>query len=210
MGQVRRTAGGRKDGDLRGEFTVVAVPGTHKDQTRRVYGRDSTRRNRLKKADRQKILLEGRRDGLSWREAAKRAGYRSVSGAYQAAQEAIRDIPREAADEARTIELQRLDEVLRMAMPIMRRGDMDAANVVIRAIDRRARMLGLDLAEPDTVRVDVRLQALLMELMAMPAEEFDRHEEEMRALIDASERSADREGRAPGASASGNGVHALR
>jgi hypothetical protein len=190
-GQVRRTRTKRRDTDIRGEFTVVAVPGTHRDRTKSRYR--GTHLRRQTKAERQKILLEARRDGLSWREAGKRAGYRSVGAAYVAGQEAIADIPREAADEARTIEMQRIDELVRTFMPLARRGDPEAGNLILRAIDRRARMLGLDLAEPqDHARIDVRLQALIVELIAMPPEEFERNEAELARAIDASQRGANR------------------
>lgn len=203
-GEARRTRGGKRPDDIRGEYTIVPVPGTHQDNTKRRYGRHD-RVRKINKADRQKVLLDARRRGLSWREAAKVAGYRSVGAAFAAGQEAIADIPREAADEIRTIELSRLDEIVRANWPQMMLGDADASNVILRAIDRRARMLGLDLAEPPQgVTLDVRIQALLIELIAMPDDEFTMHESEIEALIDASQRSADRASRTRGAIASGD------
>lgn len=203
---VRRTQGGRRPDDIPGEFAVVAIQGTHRDRTKRKHGAAAGHgpRNRLGKADKQKLLLEARRSGHSWREAAKIAGYRSVSGAYEAAQEAIADIPREAADEARAIELQRIDAVVRANWRNMQAGDPEASNVILRAIDRRARMLGLDLAEPEQRAVlDVRVQALLIELIGQPQEEFALHEAEIERLIDASQRGADRQNSAERTAASG-------
>lgn len=204
-GRVKRVRTSKRDSDVRGDFTIVAVPGTHRDRTKKKYGRHTGTRA-LPKADKQRLLLEARRDGHSWRAAAKIAGYRSVGSAYEAAAEAIADIPREAADEARAIELQRLDEIVLAFMPAARRRDPDAGNIILRAIDRRAKMLGLDLAEPDTTRIDVRLQAMIVEMIGMPVEEFERTEREMLALIDASQRSADREGREARAEPSGVGA----
>jgi hypothetical protein len=184
-GQVRRARGGKRADDLRGEFTVVAVPGTHRDRTKKVYGQGRDHKNRRQTmAEKQKLLLEYRRDGLSWREAGRRVGYKSVSAAYDAGMAAIRDIPREAADEARTIELQRIDEVLRTFMPLMRRGDTDAGNVVLRAIDRRARMLGLDLAEPEQATLDVHVKALLLPLLGMGMPELEAELAEQLARIE--------------------------
>lgn len=192
----------KKPDDIRGEFTVVAVAGTHRDNTKKRYGRhEGTAKAKLSKADRQRILLEARRDGLSWREAGKRAGYRSVGSAYAAGAEAIRDIPREAADEARSLEMQRLDELLRTFLPLARRGDVDAGNLVLRTVDRRARLLGLDLAEPEQPGIDVRLQAMLLELISMSPEEFERHEREQIEGLHADQRSAAGKGRANGTSA---------
>jgi hypothetical protein len=204
VSQARRTRGGAKPDDIPGEFTIVAVPGTHRQNKR--PGRHERRNgsNRLTKAQKQKLLLEGRIRGLSWREAAKQAGYKSVSGAYEAAQEAIADIPREAADEARALEMQRLDEIIRANWNAMRIGDRDASFVILKAIENRRRMLGLDLSEPDdAVRIDVQLQELIVGLVTLPPEEFELREAEMSKLFDASQRGTNREGRTARAIASG-------
>lgn len=208
-GQVRRIRRATKrPDDVPGEFTVVAVPGTHRDNTKR-HGRHD-RRRALPKADRQKLLLDARRQGHSWRTAAKMAGYRSVGSAYAAAAEAIRDIPREAADEARALEMQRLDEIIRSNWPGMQAGDDRNSMVILKAIETRARLLGLNLEEPDTARIDVRLQAMIVDLISMAPEEFEQTEEEMTRLLDADQRAQDREGSATGVGASTNGVHAIR
>lgn len=207
-GQARRIRADKRTDDIRGEYTIVPVPGTHRDETKQRYGKQAGARRgtktRLGKADRQKLLLDSRRRGMSWREAAKVAGYRSVGAAFAAGQEAIADIPREAADEIRSIELSRLDEIVRANWSRMLIGDPDASNVILRAIDRRAKMLGLDLAEPPQgIALDVRVQALLIELISMPDTEFTLHESEIEALIDASQRGADRARRTAGAIATG-------
>jgi hypothetical protein len=203
VGRVRRQAGGAKPEDIQGEFTIVAVPGTHRENPQKRPGRHS-RQNRLPKAQKQKLLLEGRTRGLSWREAAKQAGYKSVGSAYLAAQEAIADIPREAADEARSIEMQRLDQVIRSNWNMMLTGDRDASFVILKAIESRRRMLGLDLSEPNEgVQIDVQLQQLIVGLVTLPPEEFELRESEMERLFDASQRSADRASRTAGVIASG-------
>jgi hypothetical protein len=202
MAQVRRTSGGRKPEDIRGEFTIVAVPGTHREN--RKHPHPGTSKKRLSKAEKQKILLEARVAGLSWREAGKRAGYKSVSAAYEAGEEAIANIPKEAADEARSLEMQRIDEVLRANWSRMQVGDPDASNIILRAIDRRAKLLGLDLAEPEPgMQIDARIMLVIGELLAMPGDEFTMHEAEIERLLDASQRGATRARRTAGAIASG-------
>lgn len=207
---VRKQKGGRRPDDIRGEFAIVAVPGTYRDQTKRRYGKGAGGRgskSRLTKAQRQKLLLEARTQGHSWREAAKIAGYRSVSGAYEAAQDAIADIPREAADEARAIEMQRIDEVVRANWRNMQMGDPDAGNLILRAIDRRAKLLGLDLQEPAPgLTLDLSLQALIVRLVGLePAEvesELNETLELLRADAEDDQRALARNGKGNGAVAS--------
>lgn len=204
-GTVRHVRGGKRESDLRGDFTVVAVPGTHRDNTKKVYkgSRKTNSKRRLSKAMKQKLLLDARIAGRSWREAAKIAGYSSVSGAFKAGADAIAEIPREAADEARSIEMHRLDEIVRSNWSRMQVGDAEASNVILRAIDRRAKMLGLDLQEPEPgLTIDVRVQALLVSLITMPELEFDQHESRIDELVDASQRSAHRARRTQGIRAS--------
>lgn len=201
-GKARRVKGGRKPDDLRGEFTVVAVPGTHRDNTKRRYGGRGKRE--LPKAEKQKLLLEARTRGLSWREAGKVAGYRSVSAAYDAGQEAIADIPREAANEARALEMQRIDEIVRANWHNMQMGDPEAGNLILRAIDRRAKLLGLDLQEPVAPMLDLSLQALIVRLVGLDTAEVESELSERLKLLQADEeddqRAAARNGHGNGTS----------
>lgn len=205
-GKARRTKGGKQPDDLRGEFTIVAVPGTHRDRTKGKYGAGGSRRpnrNRLSKAQKQKILLEARVEGKSWREAAKMAGYGDPGNAWRAAQEAIADIPREAADEARSLEMQRIDAIVHANWRSMELGDTDAANVILRAIDRRAKLLGLDLQEPPPgLTLDVTLQSLILRLVGLePAEvesELNERLELLAADAEDDQRAASRNGHGNG------------
>jgi hypothetical protein len=179
MAQARR----RRDPDaIRGEFTIVAVPGTHRENPTGRHGR--RRRHALPKADRQKILLDARRAGHSWRTAARMAGYRSVGSAYEAAQEAIAAIPKEAADEVRAIEIQRLDAIVNANWSMMEQGDRDAGLLILKASERRSKLLGLDQAEPPMLAmIDARTQVLVARLLdASPDELKVELEERLRLL----------------------------
>ena len=62
---------------------------------------------------------------------------------YAWCSEAVKDIPREQADELRLIELDRLDALQRALWSDAMRGDPRAAERVLSIMDRRARYLGL-------------------------------------------------------------------
>lgn len=62
---------------------------------------------------------------------------------YAWCREAVRDIPREEAEELRMLELDRLDALQRAAWTDAMRGDPRAIDRVLAVMDRRARYLGL-------------------------------------------------------------------
>lgn len=70
-------------------------------------------------------------------------------GARQAVLRAMakaREVIQETAEEARTLELQRLDALQLGLWPMAVRGNTKAALAVLRVMERRARLLGLDAA----------------------------------------------------------------
>ena len=82
--------------------------------------------------------------GLSYEEAAAEVGFRSRSAAWKAFHKALADREADAIDEHRALELSRLDA---LQQPIWERavtGDFTAANAVLRIIEARMRLLGLD------------------------------------------------------------------
>ena len=99
-----------------------------------------------------KALTEHRRtrvvelvtSGLSYEEAAAEVGYRCRSAAWKAFHRALADREAEAIDEHRVLELARLDAVQAAYWAEAVSGDVQAAAVVLRCIEQRARLLGLD------------------------------------------------------------------
>lgn len=97
----------------------------------------------------------------------------SVQAAHQAVTaylEATRAVSREAAEEIRRIELDRIDRMLAAVSPQAEDGDLQAVQTAIKLQERRAKLLGLDApaetrtthdAAPDVVRQ-------LMALVAAP------------------------------------------
>lgn len=94
----------------------------------------------------------------------------SPSTAHKYVARALADIPRAEADELRTLECQRLDALQRAHWEMALAGDAAATDRVIRIIDRRAKLLGLD--APQQVEIagaDVDLDATVNRLLAVAA-----------------------------------------
>jgi len=117
-----------------------------------------------------KTAVEMRTRGHTYQQIADACGV-SMSAAYKAVctyLEQTRAIAREAAEEVRRLELDRLDRMLAAFGPRAEDGDGGAADRVLRIQERRAKLLGLDApaesrttvdAHPDTVRALMALVA---------------------------------------------------
>jgi hypothetical protein len=92
--------------------------------------------------DRKKKALEMRIAGASYEAIAQELGYRSRSGAYQAVMTALKRTLQEPANELRTLEVRRLDEML--ADLWGKRKQPLVADRILRIMERRAKLLGLD------------------------------------------------------------------
>lgn len=95
---------------------------------------------------RQQQAVELRRSGRSYREIAHANGigvttaHRLISGAMAEARSAVA----EDVVELRALELSRLDGLMVALWPKARQGDLGAVDRVLRIMERRARLLGLD------------------------------------------------------------------
>ena len=100
------------------------------------------RRNRMAKA------LDLRKGGASYRAIAGALGV-SLRQAEMDIKDALREVTRESATEALGLELDRLDDLYMIAFTEARKNrDMRALNAAVRVMERRAKLLGLDI--PDT------------------------------------------------------------
>ena len=94
-------------------------------------------------AEKRKEALELRALGYSYQQVADEVGYASKGAAHKAVAQELRNIPREAAEQARELELGRLDEMQAAAMNGAMAGDLFAIDRVIKVIESRAKLLGL-------------------------------------------------------------------
>ncbi|MBY6675321.1 hypothetical protein HQ314_00125 [Rhodococcus sp. BP-332] len=95
--------------------------------------------------------LDLRRDGHPWRVVAERVGYADESGARHAVDRLLARTETEGVETYRGVELMRLDELHRTYWTAAVGGDTKAAGIVLGALDRRVRLLGI--AAPVAVEV---------------------------------------------------------
>lgn len=97
---------------------------------------------------RKKEALELRREGKSYPEIAKELGC-VTSAAHKMVQRALEKWTEECKEEAeqtKAIELQRLDELVERYHTQAKLGDIKAGEFVLKLMERRAKLLGLDAA----------------------------------------------------------------
>lgn len=94
--------------------------------------------------DKEIRVLELRRVGLTWQRIAEEVGYADHTGAYAAYKRAIKRTMQQPADELREQEIDRLDRLQVAVWPSAMKGDTRAILTIIRLMERRAKLLGLD------------------------------------------------------------------
>jgi hypothetical protein len=125
-------------------------------------------------AEKRRAALLARQKGHSWAEVAAVAGYASAGSAHQAAMQALRDIPREAADEVRRIELETLNELqVALRAKLEEKPSTFLVDSILRVMERRAKMLGID--APLAIRTEVvTVDAVDAEIQRLEAQLEDR------------------------------------
>ena len=84
--------------------------------------------------------------GMSYDAIAQAVGYTNRGGAYKAVSAALRAQQAPAVDELRALEVERLDALQRAFWDAALEGDLRAVDRVLRVIQARVRLLGLDLS----------------------------------------------------------------
>ena len=97
-------------------------------------------------------VFELRIQGHTFDQIAGEVGFSGPSGAWQAYQRIKSETIFESMDEARQLELMRLDEMQLAVWDRAINGDLPAAHCVLKIMDRRAKLLGLD--KPEKVEVN--------------------------------------------------------
>jgi hypothetical protein len=94
--------------------------------------------------DKETKVLELRRAGLTWQSIAEQTGYADATGAYAAYKRVIKRTQQQPADELREQELDRIDRLQLAAWPNAMDGDTKSIMTIVKLMERRARLLGLD------------------------------------------------------------------
>ena len=99
----------------------------------------------LATVEKQRAALELRKAGLDFDTIARKVGYKHRASAYRAVMAALKKMLQEPADEVRKMEVARLDAMIFAIWSDVKRGNLNAMDRAIKIMDRRARLLGLDL-----------------------------------------------------------------
>ncbi len=95
----------------------------------------------LKAEEKRWKAFEMRASGHSYRQIAEALGV-SKGRAVQYVQEALARFPAEDVETYRRLELERLDHLTRILMPLVEMGDLQAIDRLLRVIDLRMKILG--------------------------------------------------------------------
>ena len=95
--------------------------------------------------DRELKVLELRRAGLTWQRIAEETGYANHTGAYAAYKRAMKRTLQQPADEIREQELDRIDRLQLALWPNAMKGDVKSVMAIKALMERRAKLLGLDM-----------------------------------------------------------------
>lgn len=147
-------------------------------------------KTRMSYRERQAAALELRLAGQEYAAIADELGYANKSGAYKAVQNALTAIIREPAEQLVTLEVARLDAMLRAVWKrIVGKGELGAIDRALKIMERRARLLGLDKPIEFDLHLMVREMANDLELtdneaaaLLTQAERFQLEERRKRAL----------------------------
>ncbi|MEZ0053247.1 hypothetical protein ABIA30_004274 [Mycobacterium sp. MAA66] len=137
--------------------------------------------------------IELRKTGATYRAIAAELGYSDESGARKAVERLLSRVEHEGAAELRAIECERLDALTAAHWSAAIGGNTDASMIVLRVIDRRAKLLGLNAPQrvqvaPDELsHVDFaeRMAALITELRPETLRQVFPDVPEVRAVFDA-------------------------
>jgi hypothetical protein len=103
--------------------------------------------------EKERRVLELRLAHQRWSDIAQAVGYASAGAAYNAYQRALKRTLQEPASEIREQERERLDRLASAHYANALRGDVPATQMLLRIMERRARLLGLDAPTKQQVEV---------------------------------------------------------
>lgn len=99
---------------------------------------------KMESMQKQAQALTLRKAGVSVTAIAETLGWNSHQAASKAISAALKRTIQEPADELRTLELARLDDMLKAIAPHVAAGNLTAIDRALKIQERRARLLGLD------------------------------------------------------------------
>jgi hypothetical protein len=110
---------------------------------------------RIARAEQVRKALELRKAGASYEAIARECGFRSRSSAYEAVMGSIRELTQEPAAAVLILELERLDRMLFGIWEQARSGQVESIDRVLKIMDRRRAIYGLDQRPPTELQGDL-------------------------------------------------------
>lgn len=127
-------------------------------------GEHKASERRIEAAERQRKALELKKMGHTYETIAQNCGFKNRSGAFMAVKRALEEIVREPAEDVLKLELERLDRLMLGVWPQARDGSFPAIDRVLRIMQQRASLLGIDvrttMAIEDHQSLKKRIEAL--------------------------------------------------
>ena len=112
----------------------------------------------LSALERKLAALELRKAGCTYEQIAAQLGYKNSSGAFKAVMKALKKTLQDPSDDVRKLEIERLDDMLNRLWDKRERPII--TDRILRIMERRARLLGLD---APTKQLDIDLSSLTTE-----------------------------------------------
>lgn len=112
----------------------------------KVPGKNRSHPDRVVATEKQLHALELRKQGLNYEEIAEMMGI-SRQGAWDAVSKGLKNYARvtdEIAEDVREMEIARMDKMLATHLDLAVEGSTRSAEIVLKIMDRRAKLLGLD------------------------------------------------------------------
>lgn len=118
-------------------------------------GESKTSQRRIEAVEKQKQALELRKAGATYEAIAKKLEYANASGAEHAIKAALKATVQDSADSVRHLEVERLDAMLLGLWKMVNSGNLGAVDRVLRIMERRAKLLGLDAPAKTYSKVEI-------------------------------------------------------
>jgi hypothetical protein len=107
-------------------------------------GESKTSPRRIEAVEKQRKALDLRKAGATYAAIAKQLEYAGPTSAERAVKAALNATVKDAADDVRNLEVERLDAMLLGLWKMANSGNLGAVDRVLRIQERRAKLLGLD------------------------------------------------------------------
>lgn len=98
-------------------------------------------------------VVELRQQGLTWLQIADTVGYASQASAYAAFERANRRVVQDGIEDIRKLEQERLNIAQAAIWHEVIQGDLPAVNTLLKIMERRSKLLGLD--QPTKIQAEV-------------------------------------------------------